>query len=81
MTTYRPFHLHFLESPTGRALSVLLERSLVAADLDAAIRAASNTSWPTGAHACRLTDFEGREVAYRFGACLDGRPATIVKFT
>ena len=78
MTALRTFRLQFLESPVVRARPALLEGSLAAADLDMALMAVARVPWPIGANACRLTDLESREVAYRFGR--GERPAMFVRF-
>jgi len=48
MKAIQKFRLHFLEPPTACLPSVLLEGSLVAADLHAAIQAATDEAGLTG---------------------------------
>ena len=76
----KKFRVQFIAQTGNPRSAVLGEGSIVAADIDAALWKTADLPPPTGARACRLTDLEGREVAYRFEAGPDGRPAMIVKF-
>ena len=61
-TTYR---LQFLGGPTAYGATVLTETTVVAGNVEAAIRYVDETEWPAGASALRLVDSDGREVYER----------------
>jgi hypothetical protein len=60
--TYR---LQFLSEPTAQGATVLIETTVVAGGLDAAIRHAAEAKWPLGATALRLVDLDGQEIYAR----------------
>jgi len=75
----RTFRLQFLESPGERVPTVLDERDLYCADVDAAIREAATVPWPSRARACRVAGSAGSEVAYRLVGSLEGLGTVILK--
>jgi hypothetical protein len=60
--TYR---LQFLGGSTAHRATVLVETTVVAGNIEAAIRYAAETEWPAGAVALRLVDLDGQEVYER----------------
>jgi hypothetical protein len=60
--TYR---LQFLDVSTAHGATVLIEKNIVALNVEAAIRYVAEAEWPPGATALRLVDLDGRVVYER----------------
>jgi hypothetical protein len=60
--TYR---LQFLDVSTAHGATVLIEKNIVALNVEAAIRYVAEAEWPPGATAMRQVDLDGQEVYAR----------------